>query len=273
MIIYRHHFYSAALSIAVINAVLRPAIALIREDGWLAALMGGFGISFVIPMAFVFGIKLLLIKSRDTVCPRDWAVLIAALFALLIPSATLAWLVAAALAMFAMSRFSDPFSNQWARAGLSIIIFAALREPMAAVLLKLLATPLLDTDAIMTAMLLKLFISDASSLGNIVTGPGGHRLLILTGCTSYTNLSIALLGWFTLSRSCRAFMDIHQVIAGLFVAGFVVGLNVVRLVLMAVGPVPYHFFHDGIGSSLFQVTLITVTILISLMGVRRNETR
>jgi len=269
MIILRHHFYSAALSLAVLNAVLRPALALIREDGWLVALLGGFGLGFVIPMAFALGLKMLLIKSRDIVGPRDWAALIVVLLVLLIPSSTLAWLVTTALAMFALSRFSDP----WVRARLSIIIFAAAREPMAAVLLKLFATPLLDTDAIMTAQLLKLFISDTSSLGNIVIGPGGHRLLILTGCTSYTNLSIALLGWFTLSRSHRPSMDIHQAIAGLFVAGFVVGLNIVRLVFMAVGPVPYHFFHDGIGSTLFQVTLITVTILISLRGVRRDATR
>ena len=265
----RKNLYVAVLSISAINALLRPMLAFIGEHGWLAALSGGFGIGFVIPAAFLLGLRLLYKAKPGDVEFLDWVLVVTALVVLLIPSATLAWLVTAALAVCAMSRFHSPR----ARAGLSVVLFAALRDPLATTLLKLFATPLLGTDAALTATLLGFFTEQASHQGNVVIGISGHQLLILTGCTSYTNLSMALLGWFALSKNSNPTFDRRQVIAGISIAVAVVSLNIIRLTIMALGPSPYHFFHDGAGTVIFEAALVLTTIGMTLVGVRNNEAK
>jgi len=267
--IFRQNLYGATLAVAAVNALVRPVLASIDDLGWLAALSGGFGIGFVIPAALLLGLRLLIQTRADEVETLDWVLIVCALILLLVPSATVSWLVTAALAVFAMPRFRSP----WARAGLSVVLFTALRDPLATTLLKLFATPLLDTDAAMTATLLKIFMQEAAHQGNVVIGQSGHQLLILTGCTSYTNLSMALLGWFALSRNFKPFLDRRQAAAGLAVATAVIGLNIVRLTIMALGPAPYHFFHDGSGGVMFEAALIAVTVGLTLLGVRNDETK
>jgi hypothetical protein len=264
----RQLIYSFAFAISAINALVRPVLSSFGEHGWLGALLNSFDIGFVIPGAFLIGLKLFL-KPRDDndIESYDWLLIILALVILLIPSSTVAWLVMAALSAFAMSRFTSP----WARAGLSVILFTAIRDPLTTTLLKLFATPLLEIDAAMTAMLLNLFIEKAQHQGNVVTSINGHQLLILTGCTSYTNLSMALLGWFALSRNFTPTFSHHQALAGLFIATTVIGLNIVRLTIMALGPSPYYFFHDGTGGVIFEITLLVLTVGLTLNGVRNDE--
>jgi len=126
------------------------------------------------------------------------------------------------------------------------------REPIAKSLLDLLSEGFLNADAAMVVGILEVLGLSNARAGNLITGPEGHQLLVLSGCSSFSNLSFALLAWFALSRFLLAERGrTSSIRADLFtMSGLgtaIVGLNIARLVVMALGPGLYEFFHDGFG--------------------------
>lgn len=258
----RYQLYGMILGLGVLNALIRPVISAIEEHGPVS-IMNGFNISFVIWFALIWAIQRLIASPYSPCRSQDKNMAILGSISLLVPMATFSWLVTGFVALyFRWVTGSKPL----VRAALAVISFAAFREPLATIVLKLLTTPLLNGDAALVAGFLSLWVDTVERTGNFITVENGHQLFILTGCTSYTNLSIALLGWFAITQATLGKVNTKQWWAGAIVGIAIVAINIGRLSIMGGSLEAYYFMHDGYGAVITDFMMVFVTLFISLWG-------
>jgi exosortase/archaeosortase family protein len=99
-------------------------------------------------------------------------------------------------------------------------------------------------------------------------GPNGHGVVIISGCSSFHNLSLALLCWVTISRLRRQNWQVRDFVIGSAIGITMILLNVARISLMAWDIELYHYWHDGIGAEIFAVAASLTILLMSLCGSR-----
>jgi hypothetical protein len=258
----------AWLVLGAANGVARPALSSVEENGVWVALNDALGTSPIVWAALAIGFSMLHRVPGRPLRAVDHLAITAATILYLVPIATAAWI---GLAVQATALLSAGDGTRRERAAAAILLAVALRYPVNAVALNVLAAPLLTVDASLVAGLLELTTGEGGRVGNIVIGPGGHRLLILTGCSSYTNLSLMLLAWFTATRALVESWRPHLFLHGMSVAAAVVGLNALRLVFMASGPNAYLFLHDGAGVPLFEGAVLVVSALLTIHGLTHGK--
>lgn len=258
------------IGVAVFNAVLPPALLAIEQAGPVSALLSGFNQSGVVWLSLAVAVHLLLQKPSATDTPHQaqtsavrsalpvW--LICFSFLLIIPLASLAWIVAAALTIVWQRAF-DLSVHQ--KAACILICAIALRGPVTLVCLTLFSSEILNFDTQAAALLLQLQGTTFSVTENVITNANGHSLLILTGCSVFTNLSLAMLLWLSLTllyqnQIQRA--DTWRLAAVILVQ---LSLNTARLSMMATDISWYRLLHDGFGGTLFEwSTLLTALLFV-----------
>lgn len=258
----RYTLYGVVLGLGCANALIRPVMGSINTHG-IEAVLSGFGITFVIWGALYWSLSVVISRPYETPNKRDYLIALAALLGFLYPSATVCWLV---VGLVALSWRKWGKLDGQVTVAFSVIIFASLRDPLASLALKLFATPLLDGDALLASLVMAIWDGSVSRSGNLITGSDGHQLLILTGCTSYTNLSIALLAWFTLSQALVGSITVKQALAGAAVTLSIVVINIGRLALMGIGPNTYRYIHDGDGAIVVDIVMVLATLMITAKG-------
>ncbi len=266
MLTSRHQLYAIALGLGVANALLRPVLVAAREQG-VSAVADGFGVSFVIWLSLAWGFYTLWRTPGQFADSHDFAAAGVVTCGLLVPVATASWLVTGTAALYWLGKTKP---NVRAASACAVIAFAALRDPIASLVLRLLAGPLLDFDATLVASVLGWANDGIARAGNLIYAADGHQLLIMTGCTSYTNMSIALLGWFTISKVMAGEYGRISWPTGLLVALAIFAINIGRLAVMGLGPDAYTFMHDGLGALISEMLMLTSTIFISLLGNRHG---
>lgn len=266
----RHQLFSTLTVIGVANAMTKPVLAQVRAAGWQDALLDAFGISLIIWLAIGIGLWRLA-TSTSSAPPRgkDWGIVSLSASLMLVPIANVAWVATAILLGWWL--MTGVRANSGAAAGVTILLALSLREPMTVIALGLLAGPMLTFDAQLAGTLLGLVFPNVATSGNVILGPDEHRLLILTGCTSYTNLSIALLGWFAVVRGFGSDWRGDLVWHGVFLAIAVIGINVIRLALMGVSPEYYALFHDGMGADLMGQAPMVGALSFALWSLRNAD--
>lgn len=190
--------------------------------------------------------------------------------ALCVPSQQLAWALLFLGAAYLWTRQQRTDGVQKRRT-LAVLAMSATVVPLTTYSLKLFAAPVLSMDAYVTAALLHAFTGTGSHIGNIVIGPGEHRLLILRGCSSIHNLGSAWLVWLAIST----FVNIRAgayVIAMLLVLGAaIVGLNVLRLYTMALDMHWHSWWHSTSGQWVYQIGSATVLLVVIAMAMRHGR--
>ncbi len=252
------------LSFACALNSLLPATALsVRESGWFAAFGGGFGHSFVLWLSLLVALRLTLGVREATYTPHPRIYPVCALISLvlLIPSAMLSWLLCALSAVLWHQHCATRSVHRIA-AGLLVVI--ALREPMTHLLLKLFSGEILAVDAWLAVQVLGLINDDFTLSGNIIAQSNGHSLLILTGCSAFGNLSLALLLWLALQldRQRQVTGDDALRIAGVIFT--VIAINTLRLSLMGINQHWYDLLHGDNGALICD----SLTLLAPLFFVR-----
>lgn len=261
----RLNLFSLVFAFGLINAMIRPIRAHVLEFGFIDSLIGGFGISFIVWFAVYCSFDLLRKCSSQEATRNDWVVAFAAMILFAIPSAFISWIVLSFFAAYC--GFFVYQSGTIGRNAALIMLAVALRVPVSDICLKLSADALLQFDAMATLSLLQLIESEAVRQGNIVIGSGGHELLIMTGCASFTNISLALLLWFTVVRTqvMRWRSALTFTIIPLTV--LVMGINITRLAMMARSQEEYFFYHDGFGADLVNALILLVALGMALLSI------
>jgi len=166
---------------------------------------------------------------------------------LVIPSATLSWLICALAAMLwrVNSRLK---SSDFSAAVLMIAL--ALREPVSQLSLSLFAEQILGFDSFLSSLLLS-GETDTTQMGNIIVS-NNFNLLILTGCSAFNNASLALLLWLSLCLLLHQKTTAADSWRVLILLLLVVLTNSLRLSLMTWSIEDYQYFHRGTGATAFN---------------------
>jgi hypothetical protein len=244
----RNGLIFAVALLGAANATLRPVTSSIHELGWLESAGHAFGVNPAVWVALILALVGLHARDHVPLTGRDLALAGTALLGLTIPSATISWLVVAA---YALALAFDTRLDPTQRTAALILAVAALRAP-------LISEPLLAFDAALAASALALFMEGVYAEGNLVLGPDGARLVILTSCSSLANLSYALLFWFAVSRTLMPAV----------IACALVSQNVARLALMATSDAGYEIIHGPSGRLFFELLMLFMVTGITLLGVR-----
>jgi len=257
------HLFPLLTLFAAANALLPAALTAVEQDSFINAMLSGFGQSFVIWFSLVVSA---ILWNRSTVRPFTnsrttyiFALLLS--FALLIPLATINWLICAVCAVIWLRQYrEDPF----ARASALLLLAIALRDPTTKLFLTLFANQILSFDTWLTFLSLSSFYGSSFSMqGNLISQADSYGLLILTGCSSFVNLSLVLLLWLALSlRFKPSLSGIDIALASILCVG-VLALNTFRLTLMAIDQHWYQLFHEGSGALVIELA----TFLLALLAI------
>ncbi|MCJ8338153.1 MAG: hypothetical protein MJK10_06745 [Pseudomonadales bacterium] len=256
---YSPYFWLSLLAAG--NALLPSILAQVFAVGFLTALTTGFQQNAIIWLAITASCylrwravstrQLRPVVADNSLAERSYRKqhLICLLLALLlvIPSATLSWLICA-LAALAWRLNSRIKTSDYSAAVLMIAL--ALREPVSQLSLSLFAEQILGFDSFLSSLLLSGKIPSAQ-MGNIIAS-NNFNLLILTGCSAFNNASLALLLWLTICLFLHQEATAADSWRVLILLVLVVLSNSLRLSLMTESIEDYQYFHRGTGATVFN---------------------
>jgi hypothetical protein len=128
------------------------------------------------------------------------------------------------------------------------------------------APELVRFDAALVGEAMTHTVKGATWHDNIITSPSGYSVVVLAGCSSFANVSTALLAWVAFGRLERAAWLRRDLIVGAAIIGSQIALNVARMYLMAQSFANYLYWHDGDGKQIYAATASAAAVLISVVG-------
>jgi len=208
-----------------------------------------------------------LLASGDPVPPRHSDLPVAATLCLviLLPTSRMVWVSAAGVGAY-LCLFSAGDRNF--RAAGTVLIALSVQEFWGHILFNFVALPVLLVETAVVGTLLEVTQAGISWQGNAISGEDGHGIMIYTGCSSFHNLSLALLCWATVSRLRDQNWQKRHFTTLLVVTISMILLNTSRLYLMALSDNHFKYWHDGAGAEIFAVGASVTILLISLYGTK-----
>jgi hypothetical protein len=212
----------------------------------------------------------LLLASDRRLQARWQDVMVCALLSLclLLPTSRSLWIAATGGALY-LGIFSA--GDRKLRAAGIVLAALSVQQFWGHMLFELFSFPLLRAETAAVGSILDVTGAGATWQQNVIAVPSGHAIVILSACSSFHNISIALLCWVTISRLRALHWCLRDVAFGALIAGSVVVLNGSRLYLMALSNDLYTYWHQGAGSQIFAIGVSLLVLLLSLLGSRRAE--
>lgn len=179
--------------------------------------------------------------------------------------------LATALAIYLMVVCRDEPSLRAAGAVLAAISAHLVWGPL---IFQFLTPELLHADAVLVSVILKLFSSEIFWTGaTTFYTPGSFSISLVGGCSSFHNLSTAVLACVAMTMYMRtewASRDIMRLIAA---CAAMIALNDIHICLMARSAKDYEFWHDGSGAALFSFLTTAALLLAAVYGARPKIAR
>jgi len=152
------------------------------------------------------------------------------------------------------------------RAAGAVFLAIASQQFWGHIILGALAPELVRLDAAMVGEAMVRTIKGASWHDNIITSPSGYSIVVVEGCSSFANVSTALLAWVSFGRLERVKWLPRDLIVGVVVVVSQIALNVTRMYLMAQSPQSYLYWHDDGGKQIYVAAASAAAVLISVVG-------
>ena len=195
---------------------------------------------------------------------RDFMVTLAFLLPLFSPTNSMVWVAATGIAIYLWLFNAGDIKLSAAGIVLVALSVQALWGPM---LFGLVALPLLRAEAAVVGTLLEAARPGTMWYDNVIIGPS-FSVVIAAPCSSFHNLSLAMLVWLTVSRLRHQDWRARDFAIGAAIGLTMILFNVIRICLMAWNIDLYHYWHDGIGAEIFVVGASLTVLLMSLYGSR-----
>lgn len=222
-----------------------------------AAAMGLFGLSPLEVVVAVIAVAMLA-RHSDKVQPSATGLAaIAFAAAVLVPSVLASWLSVLAYGTWVGWRSSGP-----ARCGALLLAGMAFVAIWGSIGDRSLGQPLIDLDAKAVGVTLAIF-GDAAveRAGNVVGFVGGHKIVVLNGCSTIYGLPLVLLVLCTLYlRDDRPAGRRLATTAAMVATGYA-ALNLTRLTVLGLSPDLYAVGHGPVGTNIFDGTATVLTLL------------
>jgi hypothetical protein len=254
----RPQIVSSLYLLSVGNGIVMGVLQSVATRGMWDALAAGFDVSIVVIAATIMGFSLNRRVPGGCVTALDWLVGGVYLALLSVPWGPASWTALTFLAFYEAVR--KPRSPE-AIAAACLFIGIAVTQLWGHLILYLFAAPLLEIDTTLVAHLLGLIGGGVvEHVGNLIANSEGHSLVIMTPCSSLSQISYGLLCWMTVVRAARPEWRWAEVPMALVVATSVIALNVLRMTLMGLSPEWYALFHGPIGGQIHSALVLLVAI-------------
>jgi hypothetical protein len=261
----RNRLIVALLAIGTINALVRPAIESIGEWGLVGGLAGGLGSGWPVYLGLLGAVVLGLRARLERPINRwDMLVLLAYGVALMVPSSGFSAIAVMALGAWEILRKPLDIHH---RASIIIFIAAGARELWVATAMKMLSPWLLHIDAIMASTILGLLGHPSIVTGNLIETDQGMVLAVLMTCSSFANISLALLTWLVLTRWLRPRFQRRDLVSAVLVTLSVIAINLTRLTIMGLGPFDYALAHGQVGQTATELAILISTLAVTHWGL------
>lgn len=236
----------------------------------LAELLTNFGaIGIFQYLAWYVIFRLLLASDRAPAAhPRDFLVVAALCLPVFLPTSKTVWIAATGIAIY-LSLFNA--GDLKLRAAGIVLAALAVQELWGHILFNLITMPLLRAETAVVGMLMEAIRPGTAWHDNMVSAPSGFGIVIINSCSSFHNLSLALLCWVTISRMWHLTWRGRDFMFGAVIGVTMILFNVTRICLMSWDPAFYHYWHDGLGAEIFAIGASMTILLLSLCGARRGE--
>lgn len=152
------------------------------------------------------------------------------------------------------------------RAAGAVFLAIASQQFWGRLVLNALAPELVNFDAALVGEAMTHTVAGSTWRDNIITAPSGYSIVVLQGCSSFSNVSTALLAWVGFSRLERARWLPRDLFVGAAIVVTQIALNVARMYLMAQSYAYYLYWHDGDGKQIYVAAASAVAVLISVVG-------
>jgi hypothetical protein len=100
---------------------------------------------------------------------------------------------------------------------------------------------------------------------------GDHGIEIFSPCSSFHNVSLAVLCWVTITKLRRQQWIATDFLFGAAACVLMVGMNAARMYRMAFDINSYQYWHEGTGAEIFVAASSTMIVLICLWGSSFRE--
>ncbi|GEM_PF-4711199 len=164
---------------------------------------------------------------------------------------------------------SDPYLRT---AGM-ILAAISVHVLWAPLLFVLLQPMLLVADAAAVSLWLSFLRPDITLQGQTFAAPGGHAIALIGACSSFHNISIAILAYVSVALLLRKQWLPADVLWLAAIVVIMVMFNVLRIGLVAWSREAYLYWHDGSGSQWLALLQTLVLFGVSFWGanaVRRS---
>lgn len=99
-------------------------------------------------------------------------------------------------------------------------------------------------------------------------GPDGHAVALVGGCSSFNNVSTAILASVAITMLTRAEWVRRDIAVIAIVAVFMILLNTLRICLLAWGHDSHAYWHDGPGAQIFGLGQTLLVLLFAWYGAQ-----
>jgi len=185
------------------------------------------------------------------------------------PAQRAVWIVATIAAIYIY--FSSAKAS-YARAAATVLLALAVQALWGPVFFSLFDYDLLRGDAALVGTLLDATQSGYAWHDNVV-GTDVHSIAIYSGCSSFHNVSLAMLCWVALTKLSRPSFIATDFIFGAAVCLVMIAVNIARLYVAALSFDAYQYWHNGNGAHIFQVGVSVLILVISLWGSSLRDPR
>ena len=264
----RPELFAGLFVLGFANGIFGRAYGAIAHGGVVAAAAGTLGISVVVWVAAVIVPGLLLGAPRTTPSHGDLAVALCALAGFLLPFNPLSWIGLTGLALHMLrgplatrgGGFPSPERRAaWIILGVTGAMF------WGRLLMDLLSGPILAADAVLAGW----FAGTPHSGNTVQFSDGGGYLCIAPGCSSLSNVSIAILCWVLFAQARGLGWTLGRAGWCLLACLSVVAVNAARLGLMALHREQFDLIHGPIGSAAASWLSMAAMLAICSSGTRR----
>jgi hypothetical protein len=262
----RKEYFTGLFVLACINGLAARAILLVSEFGWVEAILRTFEISVIVLLACLVGLELIFHDKpydSDSVRSSDIAVGAGCLLLVALPISGLSWLAVTVLSIYILLFVGGSSSR---RRGAIVLLAVTVPMLWSRLLFQLVANSILAIDASLVGWILR-----TNRTGHMVRfADNSGTLVILPPCSSLANVSLAILCWVTISQLVRHRWSPVDILWCLFAGVSVIAVNVTRISLMGLSGSHYDAIHSTWGDAVVNVIILSLTVGISLLGVRRE---
>jgi hypothetical protein len=192
---------------------------------------------------------------------RDLLVIAALCLAVFARTNSMIWVAATGIAIYLWFFHDD--DRKLRDAGI-VLAALAVQQLWGHLFFDLVAVHLLRAEAAVAGTLLDIALPGTMWRDNLIIEPNGYSVVLLAGCSSFHNLSLAMLCWLTVSRWRNQDWRARDFAVGAMIGGTMVLFNIARIFLMSWNVDLYHYWHDGTGAEIYEIAASLTVLLMSL---------